>query len=117
MVAVIGVVGGSVAVVAGYLGFYLVHGMANVVHFGMVHRLVGPDERTTVVSAHSLAARTGAIGAGLVLGPVAESGGITRAMVAAAVVVAAAPLYLVAGRRAEPRGDGCRPEVDLGVRG
>lgn len=77
--------------------------MANVVHFGIVHRLVGPGERTTVLSAHSLAARIGAIGAGLALGPVAEGAGISWAMAAAAAIVAAAaPLYLRAGAHGTP---------------
>jgi MFS family permease len=103
MVAVIALVGGPVAMVAGYLGFYLVHGMANAVHYGMVHRLVGPDERTTVLSAHSLAARAGGIATGLGLGPVAAGAGITWAMLAASVVLAAAaPLYLTAGRAGVP---------------
>ena len=106
-VAVIAVVGGPMAMVAGYLGFYLVHGMANVVHFGMVHRLVGPGERTTVLSAHSLAARAGGIGAALALGPVADRAGITWAMLAAAAVLAAAaPLYTAAGRSGPPAGPG-----------
>ncbi len=101
MAAVIALVGGPVAMVVGYLGFYLVHGTANVVHYSMVHRLVGPDERTTVVSAHSLAARAGGIVAALALGPVADHAGITWAMLAAAVTLAAAaPLYLIAGRDA-----------------
>jgi MFS family permease len=103
-VAVMGLVGGPLAMVAGYLGFYLVHGMANVVHAGMVHRLVGPGERTTVISAHSLAARAGGIVAGLTLGPLAAGAGITWAMLAAALVLAgAAPLYVLAGRRPAPR--------------
>jgi MFS family permease len=116
MAAVIAVVGGPVAMVAGYLGFYVVHGMANVVHAGMVHGLVGPDERTTVLSAQSLAARAGGIAAGLVLGPVAASAGITWAMLAAGgVLAAAAPLYVVAGRHASPPGSRTEAEVPAGA--
>ncbi len=104
MAAVIALVGGPAAMIVGYLGFYLVHGTANVVHNGMVHRLVGPDERTTVLSAHSLAARAGGIVAALALGPVADRAGITWAMLAAAVALAAAaPLYVIAGRDRGPR--------------
>jgi MFS family permease len=111
-VALMAVVGGPVAMVAGYLAFYLVHGMANVVHYGLVHRLVGPEERTTVLSAHSLAARAGGIAAALGLGPVAEGAGIGWAMLAgAAVLAAAAPLYLAAGRAAAPSGDARHAEM------
>jgi MFS family permease len=118
MVAVIAVVGGPAAMVAGYLGFYLVHGMANVAHYGMVHRLVGADERTTVLSAHSLAARAGGIATGLALGPVAAAAGITWAMLAAsAVLAAAAPLYVMAGRAAVPSGVDSRDDVVDGVPG
>jgi MFS family permease len=102
--AVIGIVAGPVAMVAGYLGFYLVHGTANAVHSGLVHRLAGPGERTTVLSAQSLAARLGGVAAGLGLGWVANRAGITVALlVAAAVLASASPLYLLAGgRSADP---------------
>jgi MFS transporter, DHA1 family, tetracycline resistance protein len=99
-VAIIAVVAGPAAMVAGYLAFYVVHGTSNAVHAGMVHRLARAGERTTVLSAQSLVARIGAIAAGLGLGSLADAAGITWALlVAAAVLASAAPLYLVAGRR------------------
>ncbi|HET6952853.1 MAG TPA: MFS transporter [Acidimicrobiales bacterium] len=99
--AVMAAVGGPGAFVAGYLGFYLVHGTANVVHYGMVHRAVGPDHRTTVLSANSLASRAGGIVAALALGVVADRAGAAWALLAGAVVLAAAaPLYGIAGRSA-----------------
>jgi hypothetical protein len=93
-------VGGPAALVAGYLGFYLVHGTANVVHYGLVHRCVGPDHRTTVLSANSLVSRAGGVAAALGLGVVADRAGTAWALAIAAVVLAAAaPLYTLAGRR------------------
>jgi predicted MFS family arabinose efflux permease len=106
--AAVGLVAGPVALVAGYLGFYVVHGTANAVHAGMVHRLARAGERTTILSAQSLAARLGAIATGLALAPLADRAGLTWALVVAGVVLAAAaPLYLVADRRG--RLEGGRP--------
>jgi MFS family permease len=91
--------GGPLGLVTGYLGFYLVHGSANVVHYGMVHRLVDADHRTTVISANSLAMRLGGIAGSVGLGALAAAAGIPAALAVAAVVLAAAaPLYRVAGR-------------------
>lgn len=111
--AVMAVVGGPRAFVAAYLGFYLVHGTANVVHYGMVHRAVDRGHRTTVLSANSLAARLGGVIAGLGLGAVADRSGTTAALLVAAVVLAAAaPLYGIARRSG---GDGGE-EGDAGRR-
>jgi predicted MFS family arabinose efflux permease len=91
--------GGPLGLVTGYLGFYLVHGSANVIHYGMVHRLIDDDHRTTVISANSLAARLGGIAGVAGLGALATGAGIPAALaVAAAVLAVAAPLYRVAGR-------------------
>lgn len=98
-VALIAVVAGPAGLVAGFLGFYLVHGASNAVHYGMVHRLTGPEQRTTMVSANSLASRVGGMAGALGLGAVAGAAGIPAAWtIAAAVLAVAAPLYLVAGR-------------------
>ena len=98
-VAVMAFGGGPLGLVTGYLGFYLVHGSANVIHYGMVHRLIDDDHRTTVISANSLAARLGGIAGTAGLGALATGAGIPAALaVAAAVLAAAAPLYRVAGR-------------------
>jgi predicted MFS family arabinose efflux permease len=107
-VAVMALGGGPLGLVTGYLGFYLVHGSANVVHYGMVHRLVDADHRTTVVSANSLASRLGGAAGTTGLGALATGAGIPAALaVAACVLAAAAPLYLVARRPRPPaRGRG-----------
>jgi predicted MFS family arabinose efflux permease len=102
-VVVMAVGGGPLGLVTGYLGFYLVHGSANVVHYVMVHRLVDADHRTTVISANSLATRVGGIAGSIGLGALAASAGIPAALaVAAGVLAAAAPLYRVAGRASRP---------------
>jgi predicted MFS family arabinose efflux permease len=109
-VVVMAVGGGPMGLVTGYLAFYLVHGSANVVHYGMVHRLVDADHRTTVISANSLASRLGGIAGSIGLGALAAGVGIPAALaVAAAVLVAAAPLYCVAGRAFGPRSVPPRP--------
>jgi MFS family permease len=98
-VALMAVVAGPVGVVTGYLGFYLVHGAANAVHYGMLHRLVDQGRRTTVLSLSSLTARLGAAASDVGLGIVATVVGIGPAFgIAAALLVAGAPLYRVAGR-------------------
>jgi hypothetical protein len=92
-------VAGPVGVVTGYLGFYLVHGAGNAVHYGMVHRLVDSGRRTTVLSVSSLMARIGAAASDAGLGFVATGLGIGPAFgVAAVLLLAGAPLYRVAGR-------------------
>ena len=101
-VAVMAAVAGPAGLVAGYLGFYLVHGAANSVHYGMVHRLVGAEERATVLSMASLTARVGGTAADVAFGVLAAGAGISTAFwVSAALLVAGAPLYVIAGR-AEP---------------
>jgi DHA1 family tetracycline resistance protein-like MFS transporter len=98
-VAVAAVVAGPAGLLAGYFTFYLVHGPANAVHYGMVHRLVGAEHRATIISASSVAARMGGLAAALGLGAVAGGAGIPVALGVAAVLLAAgAPLYRVAGR-------------------
>ena len=98
-VAVMAVAVGPAGLVAGYLGFYLVHGVANSVHYGMVHRLVGPDERATVLSVSSLTARIGGTAADVAFGALAAGAGIGAAFwVSAALLVSGAPLYAIAGR-------------------
>ncbi|HEV7761493.1 MAG TPA: MFS transporter [Acidimicrobiales bacterium] len=98
-VLAIALVAGPAGLVAGYLGFYVVHGTSNAVHYGMVHRLVGPEHRTTIISANSLTSRIGGLGAAVGLGAVASGYGIPAACAVAAVLLAAAaPLYRIAGR-------------------
>jgi MFS family permease len=110
-VAAMAVGGGPLGLVTGYLAFYLVHGSANAVHYGMVHRLVDADHRTTVISANSLATQLGGTAGGVGLGAVAAAAGIPAALaVAAAVLASAAPLYRLA-RASGPVLEGCRADA------
>lgn len=98
-----GAVAGPVGLLTGYLGFYLVHGAANVAHYGLVNRHVGAEHRATVLSVNSLAARLGGVVAAPVLGLVATGAGLPAVFVVAAVLLAAgAPLYLLARPTAGP---------------
>ncbi len=92
-----GVVAGPAGLLAGYLGFYLVHGAANVAHTGLLHRNVGAAHRATTLSVNSLAARLGAVVAGPLLGLLAGTAGLSAVFVVGAVLLGAgAPLYLLA---------------------
>lgn len=94
---------GPAGVIAAYLANYAIHGAANPVHFGLLHRQVSGDHRATVLSVNSMASLSaGAIG-GIVLGWLADTASVPVAMIAGAVALsAAAPLYLLA-QRAERR--------------
>ncbi|WFE28910.1 MFS transporter [Solwaraspora sp. WMMD791] len=101
---------GPVGVIAAYLACYAIHGASNPVHLGLLHRQVDGPHRTSVVSLNSMVAQpAGALG-GVVLLGVAGAASVSLAMlVGAAVLAAAAPLYLVA-RRTRPVSDpGARP--------
>jgi sugar phosphate permease len=88
-----------------YLGTYWVHGAMAPIHYGMVHRAVDSSHRATVVSANSLTSQVGAAISGIALGALADATSISTAMyVAAGVLAAAAPLYLV-GRDAPAAAD------------
>ena len=101
-VAIAAVAGGPAGLITAYLGFYLVHGAANAVHYGMVHRLVPASQRATILSISSLASRLGGVLAGLGVGWLASAAGLPAAFAASAVLLAAAaPLYTVAGRAAD----------------
>jgi MFS family permease len=91
-----GLAAGPAGLVAAYLATYWVHGATAPVHYGMVHRAVESSHRATVVSANSLMSQVGGAVSGIVLGALADATSITTAMlVAAGVLAAAAPLYLV----------------------
>jgi predicted MFS family arabinose efflux permease len=96
-----GLATGSAGLIVAYLCTYWVHGATAPVHYGMVHRAVGSSHRATVVSANSLTAQVGGAASGILLGALADATSISTAtFVAAGVLAAAAPLYLV-GRGAE----------------
>ncbi len=91
-----GLAGGPAGLIVAYLCTYWVHGATSPVHYGMVHRAVESSHRATVVSANSLTSQVGGAVSGIVLGALADATSITTAMLVAAVVLAAAaPLYLV----------------------
>ena len=96
-VLLMGLAGGPLGVVVGYLATYAIHGAANPVHQALLHREVDGSHRTTVLSVNSMVAMpAGAVG-GIALGALADGAGLAPAMVVGAVVLAAAaPLYLVA---------------------
>lgn len=96
----IGLATGPIGLLTAYLATMAVHGAANPVHQGMLHRAVlGPSTRATVISANSLTAQTGGALGGIALGVLADAASLTTATLAGAAVLAvAAPLYLVAGR-------------------
>jgi MFS transporter, DHA1 family, tetracycline resistance protein len=77
-----------------------VHGAANPVHIGMLHRQVDGPWRASVLSLNSMVSQpAGALGL-VVLTAIAASAGTPAAILTGAVVLAvAAPLYLV-GRTA-----------------
>jgi len=79
-----------------YLACYAIHGASNPVHMGLLHRQVDGPHRTSVVSLNSMVAQpAGALG-GVVLMAIAGAASVSLAMlVGAAVLAAAAPLYLV----------------------
>ncbi|MGQ0844742.1 MAG: MFS transporter [Sporichthyaceae bacterium] len=91
------VIAGPVGLVLGYAGFYLVHGAANVAHYGLVHRHVGAEHRSTMVSLNSLTSRLGGVIAAPALGALAAGQGLPAAFaVAAILLVLPAPLYALA---------------------
>ncbi|MGI9017402.1 MAG: MFS transporter [Euzebya sp.] len=98
----IGVATGPVGVIVAYVLTLGVHGAANPVHQGLLHRAVtDPTRRATVLSANSLTAHFGGAVGGIALGALADATSLTTAISAGAAVLAvAAPLYLIAPRTA-----------------
>ena len=106
-VALAVVIAGPIGLVLGYLGFYLVHGTANVAHYGLVHRHTTAAHRATMVSVNSLTSRMGGMVAAPALGALAGGQGLLAGFaVSAVLLVLPAPLYLFAsrGRAGEPLG-------------
>ncbi|MGB2570644.1 MFS transporter [Micromonospora citrea] len=99
-----GLFAGPVGVLVAYLACYAVHGASNPLHMGLLHRQVDGPYRTSVISLNAMMAQPGfALGA-VLLTAIADTNGVSTAMLVGAVVLAvAAPLYLPAwraGRRA-----------------
>jgi MFS family permease len=97
------VAAGPVGVIAAYLLCYTMHGAANPVHSGLLHRQVDGPYRGSVISLNSMVSQpAGALGM-VSLTALAAFASVSTALVAGAVVLAlAAPLYLVARRRPAP---------------
>jgi DHA1 family tetracycline resistance protein-like MFS transporter len=96
-----GLFAGPVGVIAAYLVCYAVHGAANPVHSGLLHRQVDGPYRASLISLNSMVSQpAGALGL-VVLTGLAQTQSVSTAMIIGAVVLAvAAPLYLVARRPA-----------------
>lgn len=99
-----GLLAGPVGVLVAYLACYCVHGAANPLHMGLLHRQVDGQYRTSVLSLNSMTSfLAGALGS-VTLTALADAASVTTAMlVGAGMLAAAAPLYLpawLAGRRA-----------------
>jgi DHA1 family tetracycline resistance protein-like MFS transporter len=90
---------GPVGVLTAYLLCYTVHGAANPVHSGLLHRQVEGPYRASLISLNSMVSQpAGAIGL-VVLTALATGVSVSAALlVGAAVLAAAAPLYLVTQR-------------------
>ncbi|WP_232344910.1 MFS transporter [Actinoplanes awajinensis] len=102
-IVAMGLLAGPAGVITGFLLTYAAHGAANPVHAGLLHRQAEGEYRTSLLSLNSMVGQPGfAIGA-IVLTAFAQSAGVSAAMVAGAVVLAAAaPLYLVKPKFREP---------------
>jgi DHA1 family tetracycline resistance protein-like MFS transporter len=87
---------GPAGVVAAYLATMAVHGAANPVHQGLLHRAVTDSgQRATVLSANSLAGSLGGAVGAIGLGMIADASTLSTAVLVGAVLLAvAAPLYL-----------------------
>lgn len=93
----IGIASGTVGVVVAFLLTMAVHGAANPVHQGLLHRSIdGPTNRSTVVSANSLSAQFGGAVGMVTLTALADATTRSTAVIVGAVLLAiAAPIYLI----------------------
>jgi DHA1 family tetracycline resistance protein-like MFS transporter len=95
-----GLLAGPAGVIGAFLLCYAVHGAANPVHSGLLHRQVEGAYRTSLLSLNSMVASTGFAIGSVVLTLMAAQAGTSAAIVAGAVLLAAAaPLYLVRDRK------------------
>jgi hypothetical protein len=91
-----------------------VHGAANPVHVGLLHRQVDGPYRASVLSLNSMISQPGSALGLVVLTAIAAHAGTTVAMLTGAVVLAvAAPLYLVRARKSSTVE--FREDADLGI--
>jgi len=93
----IGLATGLVGVLAAYLACYAVHGASSPAHMTLLHARVTGRERATVLSLNSMVGQPAAALGSVVLTALADGTSLAVAfVVAGAVLVAAAPLYLPA---------------------
>ncbi|AGL19462.1 MFS transporter [Actinoplanes sp. N902-109] len=91
---------GPVGVIAGYLLCYSVHGASGAVHNGLLHRQVEGPYRASLLSLNSMVAQpAGALGMVTLTALASATSLVVSLLTGAAVLAAAAPLYLVARRR------------------
>lgn len=95
-VAGIALLTGPAGILIAYLATMAVHGAANPIHQTLLHRSITDSaQRATVLSANSLTGNLGAAAGGLGLGIIADTTTLSTAMLTgAAVLAAAAPLYV-----------------------
>jgi DHA1 family tetracycline resistance protein-like MFS transporter len=109
-----GLLAGPVGVIGAFLLCYAVHGAANPVHAGLLHRQVDGPHRASLISLNSMVGQPGSALGLVVLTAIASGAGVPAAMITGAVVLAvAAPLYLVKPKvipAAEPE-----PTIQAGV--
>lgn len=102
----IAVAAGPLGVVVAYLATMGVHGAANPVHQGMLHRAAPASHRASVLSANSLTGHAGGAVGGIALGALAGAISLPVAvLVSAGILAAAAPLYLMARPAGAPAAD------------
>lgn len=103
-VAGIGLFAGPAGVIVAYVATMAIHGAANPIHQGLLHRAVtDPHRRATVLSANSLTGHLGGAVGAIGLGFLAEATSLTISMLTAAALLAvAAPLYLIARQPPPP---------------
>jgi MFS transporter, DHA1 family, tetracycline resistance protein len=103
-VAGMGLLGGPAGVIVAYLLTYTVHGAANPVHAGLLHRQVDGSHRASLISLNSMLGQPGGALGVFTLTAIAGSAGAGAAMLAGAAALAvAAPLYLVKARPSVPQ--------------
>lgn len=99
-ITVMGLLAGVAGVVAAYIGTYAAHGASAPVHYSLLHRQVGADQRTTVLSLNSMAAFAAFSVAGIAIGALADTTTVSAAMLVCAVVTGLGTLaYFLAARR------------------
>lgn len=103
-VAGMGLFGGAAGVLGAFLLTYTVHGAANPVHAGLLHRQVDAPHRASLISLNSMLGQPGYALGIVALTALAGSAGVGVAMLAGAAALAvAAPLYLVKAAAPAPQ--------------